>query len=241
MLLQEDKPTPKKCSTCSTLVQPVFMIRRWFQPSQCSKCVDKEIAAREIKQQIARKISARKRLGLPPRFHTATFKSFDRSLQPVAYKIAGEFAQKYKPTEQVKGLYFYGQPGCGKTHLISAIANYLVDKESIRFITSPELLLSIRKSFNSTTTEQGLLDQLSQVNLLIIDDIGSEKPTEWVQETLFVLIDRRYTNFMPTLFTSNYSLDQLKDRLGYRIASRIAEMGQVVELKANDYRIRKQK
>ncbi len=223
------------------MIEPVIMIRKWFVPDQCNSCVDKELAKQAALFEIKKKTAAIKLLGLPPRFMTANFKDFKRDLQPVAYRVAGKYAQHYRPTKQTRGLYFYGQPGCGKTHLMAAIANHLIPKENVRFITSPELLLSIRKSFNATTGDEGLLDQLSQTKLLIIDDIGSEKPTEWVQETLFVLIDRRYTNFMPTLFTSNFSLDQLKDRLGYRTASRIAEMGDVVELKANDYRIRKNK
>lgn len=234
-----DKPKQKKCKTCPAMVDPVFMVRSWIQPEICSRCAEKEIKKQELKSKMEAHKHAVKTLALQPRFRNASFKEFKKDLQPVAYKIAGEFAKGYEPGKEKKGLYFYGEPGSGKTHLMAAIANYLIHKENVRFITSPELLLSIRKAFGSTVSEEGLLDQLSKVPLLIIDDIGSEKPTEWVQETLFVLIDRRYTNLMPTLFTSNYSLDELKDRLGYRTASRIAEMTQVVELQANDYRIRK--
>lgn len=241
IMLSNDKPKPNKCRKCPKMLEPIYIWKAWVRAEICNDCMEKEMRELEALAEKRKKEFMVKLLALPPRFQTANFKEFKKELQPMAYKVAGRFAVEYMKTKPTKGLYFYGQPGSGKTHLMAAIANYLIPKENVRFITAPELLLQIRKSFNTTTNEEGLLDQLSRAKLLIIDDLGSEKPTEWVQETLFVLIDRRYTNYLPTLFTSNFSLDQLKDRLGYRIASRIAEMSDVVELKENDYRIRKTK
>ncbi len=208
------------------------------------KKLDKEFEKRNLEYQAQERRehleASRKRLALPPRFQGAKFENFDSTLQPKAYERAVEFSEKYKSRETKKGLYFYGHAGSGKTHLASAIGNKLMETAKVRFVTAPEILLQIKKSFNTNINDE-YLDRLSYTELLMIDDLGSEKPTEWVQETLFVLIDRRYTNYLPTIFTSNFSLDQLKERLGYRIASRIAEMSEVVELKASDYRIRKTK
>ena len=182
--------------------------------------------------------SLRKRLNLPPRFSKCTLNNFDPMMQITAEKSAKDYIEKYDKKTS-KGLYFYGHAGSGKTHLVASIGNALIEKARPRFVSVPELLLRLKKGFSDNHDEY--LDTISYTQLLILDDIGSEKPTEWVQEILFVIIDRRYTNFLPTLFTSNLSLDQLKDRLGRRIASRIAEMSEVVELRPSDYRIRKNK
>lgn len=181
-----------------------------------------------------------KRLNLPPRFKKATFENFETPIQLTAADFSVKFAESYTKDTR-KGLYLYGLAGSGKTHLAAAIANRLILKARPRFITVPELLLEIKKTYGNSHGDDELIDKLSYTKLLILDDLGSEKPTEWVQETLFVILDRRYTHYLPTIFTSNFSLDQIKERLGYRIASRIAEMTEVVELRAIDYRIRKQK
>lgn len=176
----------------------------------------------------------RKQMGIPPRFYTATFASFQKEVQPSGYDFAKRFVDQYRAGSK-QGLYLFGIPGSGKTHLAAAIGNAVL---SARFMTAPELLLSIKKTFKDDGADDSLLDSLSQTKLLILDDLGSEKPTEWVKETLFILIDRRYTHNLPTVITSNYSLDELKMRLGYRIASRIAEVCEMVELRPNDYRIK---
>lgn len=190
--------------------------------------------AREEQELIA---GARKKLNLPPRFQDATFDNFYTERQPTACTAALDFIDQQRDMQSFfKGLYLYGIAGSGKTHIAAAIANKLMMEFRPRFVTVPELLIRIKKNFN-TNADDEFLDNLSRTRLLVLDDIGSEKPTEWVQETLFVLIDRRYTHYLPTIFTSNCSLDQLAERLGYRIASRIAEMSKVVELKKVDYRI----
>ena len=175
----------------------------------------------------------RQQLKMSPRFARATFETFEQADQPVAYAAAEAFTKR--SADDKPWLYLFGRSGSGKTHLAAAIANQAMNA---KFVTVPELLLEIKKTFRDGT-EDGLLDSLSKTKLLILDDLGSEKPTEWVQETMFVLIDRRYTHYLPTIITSNFSLDQLKDRLGYRIASRIAEMSQMVELRPRDFRIKK--
>ncbi len=232
--------TTKPCSTpgCPGRARVVGMYGRTFSSSLCSSCIAKEEVKRKAETDAFNLAEARRRLSLPPRFTDSTFKNFKKELQETAYRVTSGFAENYTH-ETNRGLYLFGHAGSGKTHLAAAIGNRLVQKTDVRFVTAPELLLEIKKTFNDQG-DTGLLDRLSQTKLLIIDDLGSEKPTEWVKETLFVLIDRRYTHYLPTVITSNYSLDQLKDRLGYRTASRIAEVSEMVELRASDYRIRKQ-
>lgn len=199
-----------------------------FRPSNSSQ------SDREKQEELE---AATARLALPPRFARATFANFDKAMQPTAHEFAQRFVSTFD-AKAFKGLYLYGLAGSGKTHLAAAIGNHLLLRARPRFVTSPELLLQIKKTYGNQNGDDEYIDRLSYAKLLIIDDLGSEKPTEWVQETLFVIIDRRYTHYLPTIFTSNFSLDQLKERLGYRLASRIAEMTEVVELRPVDYRIK---
>jgi DNA replication protein DnaC len=77
---------------------------------------------------------------------------------------------------------------------------------------------------------------LTKIPVLILDDLGAEKASEWVAETLYILIDDRYGNMKPTVFTSNYSPSELAERLGDRIVSRIMEMCRIIEIKTSDKR-----
>lgn len=240
-----EKPEQKKCAKCEKMVTPhVSEILGIKYPKLCAAHAAEESA--ELAAEIERKEKQEKiaycvkRLGMPPKFQGASFENFKKELQPVAFQFASSFAEGYKPGETKKGLYLFGQAGSGKTHLAASIGNRLVQND-VRFTTAPEFLLDIKRTFNIGVSSDRLLDALSQAELLILDDLGSEKPTEWVQEILFVLIDRRYVNELPTIYTSNLSLDQLKERLPYKIASRIAGTCEVVEMKAGDYRIRKTK
>lgn len=236
-ILPTNKPEAQKCivTTCDNIVQPKKVGKVWFVQRYCNPCGAKVMAERIIQETKERQMIATKRLSLPPRFAGSTLENFQTEYQPTAFTIARRFIEEYKPHESRRGLFLYGIPGTGKTHLAAAIGNSLKLSDYTRFVTAPELLLQIKKGFGK---DEEYLDRLAGTQLLILDDLGSEKPTEWVQETLFVLIDRRYTQYRPTIVTSNFSLDEIKDRLGYRIASRIAEMCEVVELRAKDYRIK---
>jgi DNA replication protein DnaC len=109
------------------------------------------------------------------------------------------------------------------------------------FISVPELLLQLRGTFNKSdaeTSEQELLEKYSNAKVLYLDDLGTEKPSDWAISTLFLLIDRRYSEMLRTVISSNLSLDQLADRLDDRIASRIAGMCEVVRMEGKDRRLK---
>jgi DNA replication protein DnaC len=110
---------------------------------------------------------------------------------------------------------------------------------SWRWITVPELLLSLRASFKDGAqfTEEEVIGEYSNVSLLILDDLGAEKSSEFTIQSLYLIIDRRYSEIRPTIITSNLSLGQISEKVGDRIASRIAGMCRVVELKGRDRRL----
>ena len=127
----------------------------------------------------------------------------------------------------------FGKTGCGKTHLACA---YL-QKNSGRFANAPELLLKIRDTFRdgSKLSEAQLIDQYSSVSLLILDDLGSEKSSEYSITTLYLIIDRRIRDEKQTIITTNLSLSEVEKHLSSRISSRMAGM-QNFTINMPDYR-----
>lgn len=113
---------------------------------------------------------------------------------------------------------------------------------TFRFVNAPRLLQEIRNTFGRMSaqeiTTESVLSEYLHVDVLVLDDLGSEKPTDWVREQLFMLIDERYGAKRPTIFTSNLSLKELALTLSERIADRILEMcrGRIVKIKCGSYR-----
>jgi len=158
----------------------------------------------------------------------------------------------YQGEYKEKGLFLFGDYGVGKTYNVYALAKCLImDDVDVWVFNLPRLLNIIRTSFSkqeaynedtgSTTyafvKDMSGIEELIRKEILIIDDIGAEKPSDWVAEILYYLINSRYENMKTTIFTSNLSLDKLSDRIGDRIVSRIAEMCDVHEIKGVDRRL----
>ncbi|MCP5468564.1 MAG: ATP-binding protein [Deltaproteobacteria bacterium] len=232
------------CKNCQSKIEPYFrpaflgLAPRWIPPSElCTKCEKQrekmEHVARE--QQMLDDAFRYSRMSL--RFRGRTFDNFfPEPHTKKAYQIALNFQFKNG------GIIFLGTCGIGKTHLAAAIANRQIGKSPTLFISCPELLLELRNSISSRNRNQHHLFELARkVKLLVLDDIGAEKTSEWVQETLFVLINYRYEHILPTIFTSNCSLEELEKKLGKRIVSRIIEMCRCVKMEGFDWRIRQRK
>lgn len=141
--------------------------------------------------------------------------------------------------------YLWGSVGAGKTHLaVGFLREALLKRgrEAGRFIRAVDLFKEIRDTFNegSAESEMALLREYgAKVPLLVIDDLGTEKVTEWVEQTLYDLLDRRYGEELETIITSNLDPDRLADHYhnhGTRLVSRIAAMGVVFEVKGEDRR-----
>lgn len=129
-----------------------------------------------------------------------------------------------------------GSYGCGKTHLAAAIANHAVEEGvATLFITVPDLLDSLRFSYNSpeTTFEQRFED-IRSAALLVMDDFGTQNATPWAQEKLFQIINYRYINALPTVITTNLILDEIESRIRSRLQDE--EMVKHVRILALDYR-----
>ena len=122
------------------------------------------------------------------------------------------FYDTYDKNEVFKGLYLHGNFGCGKTYLISALFNELSKKRiSTEIVYFPELLRDIKSDFDTFADR---IEYLENVDLLLIDDIGAEKVTEWSRdEILGTILQKRMNNYKTTFFTSNLNIEELERHL----------------------------
>jgi DNA replication protein DnaC len=194
--------------------------------------------------------SGRRRLegaNVPKRYQHCTidnftaYKSLERAVAQ-ARKLAAEFPAVGR------GLFLEGQPGVGKTHLAVAVLKQVVQTTGARglFYDTRDLLRVIRGTYNSTThtTELDVLRPVMSADLLVLDDLGAEKTSEWVEETMNLIVNNRYNERRPTIFTSNYEdipddtdPNALLFRIGYRMRSRLHEMCEFVVMDGADYRM----
>jgi DNA replication protein DnaC len=185
---------------------------------------------------------------VPPRFARTELETFepDTDSQRIALRKAREFVEAFPAVE--KGLLFHGPYGVGKTHLAVGVLKAIIRKCRAKgyFFETPDLLRQIRHTYNSAVeeTEMGVLRPVLDAELLVLDDLGTEKTSEWVQETLGLVVNTRYNARRATVLTSNLR-DPMEDttdpnsfmfQIGARTRSRLREMCEWVEILGSDTR-----
>lgn len=179
---------------------------------------------------------------IPLEFSELTINSFDVNLYTteenkekarVAKKSAVNFINNFELfSSQGKGLYLYSEvKGSGKTRMAASIGNALIKTKSIgvKYTTTMDLLNEIKKTFHkdSKITESDLIETIKKVEVLILDDVGVEEPTNWVNTIFYNLLNGRMINKKITIFTSNTNIETL--RHDDRIKNRIEKMGLPIE------------
>jgi len=139
-----------------------------------------------------------------------------------------------------RSLFFTGNPGTGKTHLACAILRELIKGSytDLYFKSIPEFLLDIRRTYdagNKDLSDADIIDRYALYDFLILDDLGSEKQTDFSRTSLYTLIDKRMREMKTTIVTSNFSIEQIESNISQRIGSRLAEY-KVVKFDMQDYR-----
>lgn len=146
------------------------------------------------------------------------------------YQSCQRFVRNFGKIEGGHGILLLGRSGTGKTHLACSIVNGLFPDYSVVFSHVPTLLERMR----SANVE---LEPLLGADLLVLDDVGSERTTGWTMERLLIIIDGRLTSHRPTVFTTNFDTEDFEARMGMRIASRILGNNLQLLLQGPDWRL----
>lgn len=255
-----------KCPQCG---KDDNIVEGWFPQAQeyrvinhvktdgkCFSCFSEEETLKEFdRQREEARIARIERLKeifntdslMNPKLQDATFERYNPTNNDLARakEITKRYADNFTKNNPVS-LLLIGNYGTGKSHLGVSITKVLMDKGfSCIFISTPKLMTKIRSTYNkdSEYSEEQIIDQLSKVDCLVLDDIGSESVKQgdsnqhtWATSKLFEIIDNRIGKH--TLFTTNYDVNELQQRLGGRNFSRMMESVHVIKMYGDDYRLK---
>lgn len=215
-----------------------------------------------------RALRAIERANLPRQYETCTFETFvtdhvsGQSSVARARNVLKRFVAEWGSEEIRKGLLITGTIGAGKTHLAVATLRALMSEYGARglFYDHRALLRAIQNTYNSRSSESELdvLGPVFRADVLVLDELGYDKRTEWAGEMMEHILNTRYNDRLTTIITTNFpnrpaqglkslhsAVEQAKhavreetlgDRIGERIFSRLQEMCYVVEVKGDDFR-----
>lgn len=184
---------------------------------------------------------------IPKRYEHCDLDSYlpNHESQKKAKIFVHRFLEKYPGIDI--GLLFLGPCGVGKTHLAVALLKKIVMEkgDSCLFYDFRDLLREIQSSWDSVskTSEFEVLQPVLDAKVLVLDELGANKPTDWVRETIAHIINCRYNDKKLTIFTSNFldsprgpKEESLTDRIGVRLRSRLYEMCREIEIDGEDFR-----
>jgi len=193
-------------------------------------------------------------LGLPKRFEDVRILNWQDELHPSragkvsSVKLLSIIESKLEelilnPSNKVRGVFLYGEPGVGKTFALAALHNEIIKNNVARsaFINYPRFLGQSKRLFTDPVRRHRLINILTKVPVLFLDDIGSEQATDnpdysWAQDELYQLIDYRHDEFLFTSFSTNVHPQELENRFKKTLISRMLGMTQAYSCQGDDIR-----
>jgi DNA replication protein DnaC len=205
---------------------------------------------------------------IPRRYEHCSFESFETAFSGAdtslakARLAARRFVEGFPLETDGRGLLLTGSIGVGKTHLAVSILRDLVIEKGAHglFCDYRDLLKQVQNSWNKqvATTELEILKPIFEAEVLVLDELGASKPTDWVWDTVAHILNTRYNDKLTTIITTNYPNvsplgaggsedvayitrnamreESLGDRIGERMRSRLQEMCVVIEMRGDDLR-----
>ncbi|MBA7469603.1 hypothetical protein ES703_112714 [subsurface metagenome] len=219
----------------------------------CDKCGAKREERQRQREEESKRLQEEERYrslirlaAIPPKWKEVTFATLDLDIQPAAQKIAREYAEKFSK-DSPSLVFFSREYGTGKTTLAACIANHILHERrlSVMFKKARDLMLEIRRTFSDRWGGEGeaeILDKVSYVDLLVLDDVGHDPPSDWISTTYWTVLDRRLDWGLPVVVTTNRPFEGneelLCDRIGVGAASRLLGLCQhnIIEMSGEDLR-----
>lgn len=245
--MKVQKVGEETCKECGS-TYPIYK-SKYAEYGECRKCRDKNLVPSK-EELIQRRINrmTEKYSRIPADLENATFESYKpmHPSQANAKKIAELYATQFSLNKG--SLVFSGTTGLGKSHLAYCIAKTVKNKGfTTLYIKSTDFLELVRSTYNNPMLDESkIFELIEQVDLLVLDDVGSEyiKQTDtesWASDILFKLTDIRQSKC--NVYTTNYNDEGLAKKYGYpagaRIVSRILNNAQGMRLEGQDFRRRK--
>ena len=240
-----------KCHTRRCTKDPVPMFgKRMPVVCECMKEEERKQKEQEAQKEKLRKLDKLRGASLlGDRYKDTTFDKTDLN-RPEDFQKAFQRCQRYcqvadQALENGYGIYIYGDSGTGKTHLTACMCNELMSNfHQCLFTNFFEISKLIRSTWNGNADSEGVIRRLCEVDFLFLDDLGTEMVTKngednWLQGQVFDIVNKRYNNKKPTIFSSNYSMNQLITERGLmaKTVDRIGEMSTaMIRLSGESYR-----
>ena len=256
------------CRNCGNLFQGEATTRNWggqtreWWPTECPACEEEESQRRQEYLVQARREERerwRQESGIPPGLCNRTFANFEAGWQDKALRTCRKYAEKFKLEEadRSRSLILYSpSPGVGKTHLMIAIANAVIEawagepgtlEKPVGFESGPGLVRRIRATYSygrknsAEETEMEIYAELRGLRLLLLDDVGKEKPSDFTRELYWYLINKRVSSGLPVVMTCRLPLegkDSLVELMGVDTVDRLYGMtrGHIEVLEGPSYR-----
>lgn len=246
------RKTKETCPTCLG----IGLVR---VKSDAGLWVSRPCECQESERERSRLISAR----IPKGYWDCTLDAYETQFsgadpsQVRALKIARTFVEKYPVDTNGKGLLFIGSLGTGKTHLAVGVLRRLIQERGAKgiFCDYGALIKDVQLTFDprSGMSESNVLEPILKTEILVLDDLGAQKPSDWIWDNIALILNTRYNNQLTTIITTNYpdlppaagALTDpekaareltLGDRIGERMRSRLAEMCVPVKMNGQDFR-----